>query len=117
MGLRGTGPAPGLKSGVQPASLLRTTFDGIGSYQTRDQISGRVFPHAVSLVCGGAEVADGVGGAEVAAAVVAVIEMPGLAGFDQLVAAAAGDLAGGDQRLELAAAGDVGVGVAGADSM
>jgi hypothetical protein len=53
-----------------------------------------------------------VGGAEVAAAVVAVVEMPGLAGFDQLAAAAAGDLAGGDQRLELAAAGDVCVGVA-----
>jgi hypothetical protein len=30
----------------------------------------------------------------------------------QLAAAAAGDLAGGDQRLELAAAGDVCVGVA-----
>jgi hypothetical protein len=53
-----------------------------------------------------------VGEAEVAAAVVPVIEMPGLAGFDELMAAAAGDLAVGDERLELATAGDVCVGVA-----
>jgi hypothetical protein len=38
--------------------------------------------------------------------------MPRLAGLDQLVAAAAGDLAGGDEWFEVAAAGDVGVGVA-----
>jgi hypothetical protein len=41
-----------------------------------------------------------------------VVEVPGLAGFYQLAAAAAADLAGGDQWLELAAAGDVCVGVA-----
>jgi hypothetical protein len=32
-----------LKKRGQPASLLRTTFDGIGSYQTRDQSSGGSF--------------------------------------------------------------------------
>jgi hypothetical protein len=50
--------------------------------------------------------------AEVAAAVVSVVEVPGLAGLDQLAAAAAADCAGGDEWFELAAAGDVRVGVA-----
>jgi hypothetical protein len=59
-------------------------------------------------MCGGAEVACRVGGAEVAAAVVPVVEVLELAGFDQLAAAAAGDLAAGDQWLELPPpAGDV----------
>jgi hypothetical protein len=49
-----------------------------------------------------------VGGAEVALAVVCVVEVPGLAGLDQLAAAPAGDLACGDQWFELAAAGDLG---------
>jgi hypothetical protein len=53
-----------------------------------------------------------VGRAEAAPSVVSVVEVPGLAGFDQLAAAAAADLAGGDEWLELAAAGDVRVGVA-----
>jgi hypothetical protein len=53
-----------------------------------------------------------VGGAEVAGSVVSVVEVPGLAGFDQLTAAAAVDCAGGDEWFELSAAGDVCVGVA-----
>ena len=60
----------------------------------------------------GAEVAGGVGGVEVAAAVVSVVEMPRLSTLDELVAAAAADLAGGDEWLELSTAGDVRVGVA-----
>ena len=52
------------------------------------------------------------GGAEVTAAVVGVVEMPGLARVDQLAAAATPDLAGGDEWLELAAPRDVGVPVA-----
>ena len=71
-----------------------------------------VFSLAVRLFRSSAEVAGCVGGAEVAAAVVSVVEMPGLSGLDQLAAAAAADLAGGDEWFELAAAGDVGVGVA-----
>ena len=71
-----------------------------------------VFSLAVRLLCSGAEVARSVGGAEVAAAVVSVVEMPGLSRLDELVAAAAADCAGGDQWFELAAAGDVRVGVA-----
>jgi len=51
-------------------------------------------------------------GAEVSTAVISVVEVPGLSGVDQLAAAAAGELAGGDQGLEFSAAGDVGVGVA-----
>ena len=50
-------------------------------------------------------------GAEVAAAVVCVVEVPGLVGTDQLAAAAGGDLAGGDEWFELAASCDVCVGV------
>jgi hypothetical protein len=61
-------------------------------------------PLAVGLVCGGAEVAGGVGGAEVATAVVPVVEMPLLARLDELAAAAACDLATGDERLELSSA-------------
>jgi hypothetical protein len=53
-----------------------------------------------------------VGGPEVAAAAVSVVEMPRLAGFDQLATATAVDSAGGDEWFELSAAGDVGVGVA-----
>ena len=41
-----------------------------------------------------------------------MVEVPGLSGFDELAAAAASGLAGGDEWFELAAAGDVGVGVA-----
>ena len=50
------------------------------------------------------------GGVEVAAAVVSVVEMPRLSTLDELVAAAAADLAGGDEWLELSTAGDVRVG-------
>ena len=71
-----------------------------------------VFSLSVRFLCGGAEVAGCAEGAEVAVAVVSVVEMPGLSGFDQLAAAAAVDLAGGDQWFELSAAGDVCVGVA-----
>jgi hypothetical protein len=71
-----------------------------------------VFSLAVRLFCSSAEVAGGVGRAEVAAAVVAMVEMPRLAGFDQLVAAAAADLVAGHQWLQLSAASDVRVGVA-----
>jgi hypothetical protein len=47
-------------------------------------------------LCGSAEVAGRVGGAEVAASVASVVEMPGLARLDELAAAAACDLATGD---------------------
>jgi hypothetical protein len=53
-----------------------------------------------------------VGRAEAAPSVVSVVEVPGLAGFDQLAAAAAADLAGGDEWLELSASSDVRVGIA-----
>jgi hypothetical protein len=53
-----------------------------------------------------------VGGAEVSAAVVAVVEMPRLTGFDQFTAAATGGSASGDEGCELAAAGAVSVAVA-----
>jgi hypothetical protein len=88
------------------------TFGVIGSNQTRGPDQRMVFSLAVRLLGGGAEVAGCVCGAEVALAVVSVVEVPGLAGFDQLAAAAAVGLAGGDEWLELSAAGDVGVGVA-----
>ena len=52
------------------------------------------------------------GGAEVATAIIMVIEMPKLAGPDEFAAAAAGDLAAGDERLELATPGGVCVAVA-----
>jgi hypothetical protein len=43
-----------------------------------------VFSHAVRLVRGGAKVAGCVRGAEVAGSVVSVVEVPGLAGLDEL---------------------------------
>ena len=50
--------------------------------------------------------------AEVAAAVVSVVEVPCLVWLDEFAAAAAGDTPGRDERLELSTPGNVGVGVA-----
>jgi hypothetical protein len=79
-------------------------FGGIDSNQTLDHSSAAslLVPFRFSAAARRLQVAWG---AEVAEAVVSVVEVPGLAWFDQLAAAAAGDLAGGDQWFELAAAG------------
>jgi hypothetical protein len=88
----------GNPSRVQPVFNLplMMTFGGIGSHQTRDQISGWSFLLPFVLF----------------AAVVSVVEVPGLSGCDRLAASGAVGLAGGDQWFELSAAGDVCVGVA-----
>jgi hypothetical protein len=52
------------------------------------------------------------GGAKVASTVVPVVEVPGLFWLDEFAAAAARNVAAGDERLELSAAGDVGAAVA-----
>jgi hypothetical protein len=51
-------------------------------------------------------------GAEVAAAVVTVVEVPCVDRLDELAAAAAGDFPGGDEWCKLAASGYVRAGVA-----
>jgi hypothetical protein len=66
----------------------------------------------MSLLSRGAEVACCVGGAEVAAAIITVVEMPCLSRLDRFATAAAGDFPGGDEWCKLAASGDVPVGVA-----
>jgi hypothetical protein len=66
----------------------------------------------VSLLSRGAKVAFCVSRAEVAAAIVTVVEVPCLVRLDQLAAAAASDFPGGDEWCKLAASGDVCAGVA-----